>query len=122
MTSLHDTLGFRLPELPHLTRAERILFNVLVLVFSYIHPKYGAYLDAYEQRERMEYIIARAKRVQTYWHRTSTIPQTRHHLCVRATNLPDICRALMRETLCTHGPAICTHRAEPPLYAHLKPG
>ena len=38
---------------PHLGRAEAVLYLILLYVFDYIHPRYQRYIDALEAHERL---------------------------------------------------------------------
>ena len=59
--------NYTLPALPHLSRAEGIVFYLLVMIFDYLHPKFAAYIEAMETRDRILLLIQRTERVHRYW-------------------------------------------------------
>ena len=61
--------NYTLPALPHLSRAEGVVFYLMVMLFNYLHPKYAAYIEALETRQRLLQMIHRTECVQNYWYR-----------------------------------------------------
>ena len=45
---------------PHLGRAEAVLYLILFYIFGHIHPRYRRYIDAVAQHERLGQICERA--------------------------------------------------------------
>ena len=82
-----------LNALPHLGRAEAVLYLILFYVFGHIHPHYQRYIDAIAQHERLADICQTADKLQALFGLCSG-PQTTRPIC-RETDLPDIYFALI---------------------------
>ena len=83
---------------PHLGRAEAVLYVLLVYLFNYIHPRYRRYIDAVAQHERLATICQRAGELDRYWNAPqnsafTASPRTRP--LWRDSDLPDIYFALL---------------------------
>jgi hypothetical protein len=78
---------------PHLGRAEAILYVLLVYLFNYIHPRYRRYIDALAAHERLTQICDRADQLQARFD-FCPMPQKTRPLW-RETDLPDIYFALL---------------------------
>ena len=78
---------------PHLGRAEAVLYVLLYFLFSYIHPRYQRYIDAFAQHERMGQICARADDLQALYGFNPAQKPARP--IWRETTLPDIYFALL---------------------------
>ena len=78
---------------PHLGRAEAVLYLILFYVFGHVHPRYQRYIDALAQHERLVTICHRAEAIDAFigqaWH--SDTPR----LTWRDTDRPDIYFALL---------------------------
>jgi hypothetical protein len=82
-----------LNALPHLGRAEAVLYVLLYYVFGHIHPRYQQYIDAIAQHDRLTTICDRADRLQAYLGNDPILPIQRP--LWRETDLPDIYFALI---------------------------
>jgi len=78
---------------PHLGRAEAVLYLILFYVFGHIHPRYRRYIDALAAHERLVQICDRADDLQARFGLCST-PQNVRPIW-RDTDLPDIYFALL---------------------------
>jgi hypothetical protein len=78
---------------PHLGRAEAVLYLILFYVFGHLHPRYAHYIDAVAAHERLTQICERANdlEVQFGFHLE---PKPARPLW-RETDLPDIYFALL---------------------------
>jgi hypothetical protein len=73
---------------PHLGRAEAILYVLLVYLFNYVHPRYARYIDAVAAHERLAHICETADDLQA---RFGFQPETKPARPLwRETDLPDI--------------------------------
>ena len=77
---------------PHLGRAEAVLYLFLYYVFGVIHPRYARYIEALTQHERLGVICQRADALQAY---IGAFPAPARALPWRGTDLPDIYFALL---------------------------
>ena len=78
---------------PHLGRAEAVLYLILVYVFGYIHPRYRRYIDALAAHERLTQICDRADELQAHF---GFNPEAKPARPIwRETDLPDIYFALL---------------------------
>ena len=82
-----------LSGVPHLGRAEAILYLILYFLFGHIHPRYQRYIDALAQHERLADICQTADHLQTYFGLCPAPQRTRP--LWRETDLPDIYFALL---------------------------
>ena len=78
---------------PHLGRAEAVLYMILFYVFGHIHPRYRRYTDALAAHKRLTEICDRADELQAHFG-FNPAPQCRRPLW-RETDLPDIYFALL---------------------------
>ena len=78
---------------PHLGRAEAILYVLLVYLFNYIHPRYQRYIDTLAAHDRLNQICDRADELQARFG-FCPMPQKTRALWVE-TDLPDIYFALL---------------------------
>jgi hypothetical protein len=78
---------------PHLGRAEAVLYLLLFYIFGHIHPRYQRYIDALAQHERLADICERADELQTLFGFCPEPKPTRP--IWRETDLPDIYFALL---------------------------
>jgi hypothetical protein len=78
---------------PHLGRAEAVLYVLLVYLFNYIHPRYRRYIDALAAHDRLMQICNRADALQA---RFGFQPEPNPARPIwRETDLPDIYFALL---------------------------
>ena len=73
---------------PHLGRAEAVLYLILIYVFGHIHPRYRRCFDALAAHERLTEICQRADHLQAHFGLCPT-PQIIRPLW-HETDLPDI--------------------------------
>ena len=73
---------------PHLGRAEAVLYLLLVYLFNYIHPRYARYIEAVAAHERLAHICDRADDLQAHFGFNHAPQRTRP--LWRETSLPDI--------------------------------
>jgi hypothetical protein len=73
---------------PHLGRAEAVLYLILYFLFHHIHPRYRRYIDALVQHERLSEICQTADHLQARFG-LHPVPQPAR-LLWRDTDLPDI--------------------------------
>ena len=78
---------------PHLGRAEAVLYLILFYVFGHIHPRYRLYIDALAAHERLTQICDRADALQARFGFTPDPNPARP--IWRETDLPDIYFALL---------------------------
>jgi hypothetical protein len=82
-----------LNALPHLGRAEAVLYLILYYVFGHIHPRYQRYIDAIAQHERLADICQTADKLQALFGLCPTAEYARP--LWRESDLPDIYFALL---------------------------
>ena len=73
---------------PHLGRAEAVLYLLLVYLFNYIHPRYGRYIEVVAAHERLAHICETADHLQAHFGLHPAPQRTR--ALWRETDLPDI--------------------------------
>jgi hypothetical protein len=81
---------------PHLGRAEAVLYLILFYLFGHIHPRYRAYIDAVAQHDRLTHICSRAEELHTLFERNdAAYAGARSGPLWVETDLPDIYFALL---------------------------
>ena len=76
-----------LAAVPHLRRAEAVLYLILYYLFGHIHPRYQAYIDALAAHDRLAKICRTAATLDACFGLSEPqVPRPRW----RETNLPEI--------------------------------